>query len=108
MLNFFLNVMDCVFNCLVEIGVVDQGKVLCVVVVGGGCLGFQYEIDFDDFKDDDFILEGVGEKVVIDSIFLLFLIGVIIDFIEELIGVCFVIENFNVIVFCGCGMLFLI
>ena len=92
------------FERLAEIGASAQGKALRVAVEGGGCSGFQYEIDLDDPKDDDLILEGSGEKVVVDSVSLPFLTDAVIDFSEELIGARFVIENPNASSSCGCGV----
>ncbi|QEE35828.1 iron-sulfur cluster assembly accessory protein [Octadecabacter sp. SW4] len=94
------------FERLAEIGASAQGKALRVAVEGGGCSGFQYEIDLDDPKDDDLILEGSGEKVVVDSVSLPFLTDAVIDFSEELIGARFVIENPNASSSCGCGVSF--
>lgn len=81
-------------------------KVLRVAVEGGGCSGFQYEIKLDDAADDDLILEGSGQKVVVDSVSLPFLSNAVIDFTEELIGARFVIENPNATSSCGCGTSF--
>ncbi|NSX55156.1 HesB/IscA family protein [Parasulfitobacter algicola] len=94
------------FERLSEIGAADQGKALRIAVEGGGCSGFQYEIDLDEVKEDDLILEGSGEKVVIDSVSLPFLTDAVIDFSEELIGARFVIENPNASSSCGCGTSF--
>lgn len=94
------------FERLAEIGAAADGKALRIAVEGGGCSGFQYEIDLDAAKDDDLILEGAGEKVVIDSVSLPFLAAATIDFTEELIGARFVIENPNASSSCGCGVSF--
>ena len=94
------------FERLSEIGAAAQGKALRVAVEGGGCSGFQYEIDLDEPKEDDLILEGAGEKVLIDSVSLPFLASAIIDFSEELIGARFVINNPNASSSCGCGTSF--
>lgn len=94
------------FERLAEIGAAAQGKALRVAVEGGGCSGFQYEIDLDEPKDDDLILEGAGEKVLIDSVSLPFLASATIDFSEELIGARFVINNPNASSSCGCGTSF--
>ena len=94
------------FERLVEIGAAAQGKALRIAVEGGGCSGFQYEIDLDDPKDGDLVLEGSGEKVVIDDVSLPFLAQATIDFTEELIGARFVIENPNATSSCGCGTSF--
>ncbi len=94
------------FERLSEIGAAAQGKALRVAVEGGGCSGFQYEIDLDDPKDDDLVLSEQGEKVVIDSVSLPFLADAVIDFSEELIGARFVINNPNATSSCGCGTSF--
>ena len=94
------------FEQLSEIGAAAQGKALRVAVEGGGCSGFQYEIDLDEQKDDDLVLEGSGEKVLIDTVSLPFLASAVIDFSEELIGARFVINNPNASSSCGCGTSF--
>lgn len=99
-------VTDRAFERLAEIGASDDGKALRVAVEGGGCSGFQYEIDLDDPRDDDLVLEGAGQKVVVDAVSLPFLADAVIDFTEELIGARFVIENPNATSSCGCGTSF--
>jgi iron-sulfur cluster assembly accessory protein len=94
------------FARLAEIGAADQGQALRVAVEGGGCSGFQYEIKLDQPASDDLVLEGEGERVVVDSVSLPFLAGATIDFTEELIGARFVIENPNASSSCGCGISF--
>lgn len=99
-------VTDRAFARLAEIGAADQGQALRVAVEGGGCSGFQYEIALDAPGDDDLVLEGQGQKVVVDTISLPFLENAVIDFTEELIGARFVINNPNATSSCGCGTSF--
>ena len=94
------------FERLAEIGASTQGQALRVAVEGGGCSGFQYEIALDAPGDDDLVLEGNGEKVVVDAVSLPFLENAVIDFSEELIGARFVINNPNATSSCGCGTSF--
>lgn len=94
------------FERLAEIGAASDGQALRVAVDGGGCSGFQYEIVLDQPKPDDLVLEGGGEKVVVDAISLPFLSNAVIDFSEELIGARFIIENPNATSSCGCGTSF--
>ena len=94
------------FERLAEIGAGENGQALRVAVEGGGCSGFQYEIKLDDPAPDDLVLEGQGERVVVDSVSLPFLADAVIDFSEELIGARFVIENPNATSSCGCGTSF--
>ncbi|MEP2530638.1 iron-sulfur cluster assembly accessory protein [Shimia sp.] len=94
------------FARLAEIGAASQGQALRVAVEGGGCSGFQYEIKLDAAQDDDLVLKGGGESVLIDSVSLPFLQNAVIDFSEELIGARFVINNPNATSSCGCGTSF--
>ena len=106
MLTIPPKVTERAFDRLAEIGASSQGTALRVAVEGGGCSGFQYEIDLDEPKDDDLVLSDKGETVVIDSMSLPFLADAIIDFSEELIGARFVINNPNATSSCGCGTSF--
>ena len=94
------------FERLGEIGAGAQGKALRVAVEGGGCSGFQYLIELDAPAEGDLVLEGAGEKVVVDETSLPFLGGAVIDFSEELVGSRFVIDNPNAASSCGCGVSF--
>ncbi|UOA31783.1 Iron-sulfur cluster insertion protein ErpA [Sulfitobacter sp. DSM 110093] len=94
------------FERLAEIGAADEGKALRIAVEGGGCSGFQYDIALDAPAEDDLVLEGSGQKVVVDSVSLPFLADAVIDFTEELIGARFTIENPNATAACGCGTSF--
>lgn len=94
------------FARLAEIGAADEGHALRIAVEGGGCSGFQYDIRLDNPGDDDLVLEGQGQKVVVDSVSLPFLAGATIDFTEELIGARFTIDNPNASSSCGCGTSF--
>ena len=92
------------FDRLAEISAAP--KALRVAVDGGGCSGFQYDIKLDEPAEDDLVLEGNGQKVVVDSISLPFLADAVIDYTDELIGARFVINNPNATSSCGCGTSF--
>ena len=80
---------------------------LRVSVLGGGCSGFQYKIDFDDaVHDDDRIFETDGVKLLVDESSIEFMEGAEVDFVEELIGAAFKINNPNATASCGCGTSF--
>ena len=107
MLNVPPKVTDRAFARLAEINeTAEAPQALRVAVEGGGCSGFQYEIKLDAPGDDDLVLEGQGQKVVVDSVSLPFLADAVIDFTEELIGARFTIENPNATSSCGCGTSF--
>ena len=105
-MNLPPKVTERAFERLSEIGAGAQGQALRVAVEGGGCSGFQYDIRLDEAAEDDLVLEGHGEKVLVDSVSLPFLAGAVIDFTEELIGARFTIENPNATSSCGCGTSF--
>lgn len=83
------------------------GSALRVGVDGGGCSGFQYTFGItQDRSDEDLVLEREGATVVIDQISLDFLRGCRIDFIDDLMGRMFKIDNPAATASCGCGSSF--
>jgi iron-sulfur cluster assembly accessory protein len=83
------------------------GSMLRVAVNGGGCSGFQYAFDVvQDRGADDLVIERDGAVVLVDTVSLEFLKGAQIDFVNDLIGQSFKIENPNATSSCGCGTSF--
>ncbi len=77
---------------------------LRITVNGGGCSGFQYGFALDDRDEDgDIAVEREGAKVVIDGMSLLYLMGCEVDFVEDLTGSYFRVNNPNASSSCGCG-----
>lgn len=105
-MNLPPRVTDRAFARLAEINAGTEARPLRVAVSGGGCSGFQYDIRLDAAAEDDLVLEGGGQKVLVDPVSLPFLAGAVIDFEDELIGARFVIENPNAASSCGCGTSF--
>jgi iron-sulfur cluster insertion protein len=106
-LNLPPRVTDRAFARLAEIEeITGAQKALRVAVEGGGCSGFQYEIKLDEFSAGDLVIEGAGQRVLVDAVSLPFLSNAVIDFTDELIGARFVIENPNAASSCGCGTSF--
>ena len=82
-------------------------SMLRIAVTGGGCSGFQYNFAIDDARaDDDLVVERDGATVLIDAMSLDFLKGAEIDFVDDLIGQSFKINNPNATSSCGCGTSF--
>lgn len=95
------------FARLAEINAAQgEAQALRVAVTGGGCSGFQYDIRLDAPTPEDIVLEGAGQKVLVDPVSLPFLQNAVIDYSDELIGARFVIENPNATASCGCGTSF--
>lgn len=83
------------------------GTMLRVEVIGGGCSGFSYRFGFaNQANADDQVIERDGAKVAIDEASLPFLAGSEIDFVEEIIGAAFKVNNPNATSGCGCGTSF--
>jgi iron-sulfur cluster assembly accessory protein len=83
------------------------GTMLRVSVAGGGCSGFQYKFDTERAKaEDDIVIERAGATVLIDPISLNYMAGSEIDFVDDLIGSSFKINNPKATASCGCGTSF--
>ena len=78
-----------------------------IMVVGGGCSGFSYEMEFDDVKQPtDFVLEEDGLKILVDPMSLQYLEGTKVDYVESFQFTGFRFENPNAKSTCGCGSSF--
>ena len=78
-----------------------------VSVDGGGCSGFQYKFEFDDARtDDDVLFHQHGVDILVDNMSLGFLENAQLDYVEELVGSFFRVENPNATASCGCGTSF--
>lgn len=76
-------------------------------VQGGGCSGFSYGFTFDEeVNEDDFVVEELGFKLLVDSMSMQYLTGSTIDYKDELMGSSFVIQNPQAVSTCGCGSSF--
>lgn len=76
-------------------------------VVGGGCSGFSYQMNFETEQNPiDRTFEFEGLKVFVDQASLMYLDGTRVDFVETLSGSGFKFENPNVKSTCGCGSSF--
>ena len=93
---------------IADILAAESGSVMLrVAVTGGGCSGFQYNFTLDDARmDDDLVVERDGATVLVDPVSLDFLAGAEIDFVDDLIGASFKINNPNATSSCGCGTSF--
>ena len=83
-----------------------EGQGLRLKVVGGGCSGLSYKLDFDMQRAGDRVFEKEGAKVLVDIKSLLYLNGTELDYKEELMESGFVFQNPNVKRACGCGSSF--
>jgi iron-sulfur cluster assembly accessory protein len=83
------------------------GTMLRVSVEGGGCSGFQYRFDTERERTaDDIAIEKSGATVLIDPMSLSYMTGSEIDFVDDLIGSSFKVNNPKATASCGCGTSF--
>jgi iron-sulfur cluster assembly accessory protein len=77
---------------------------LRVFVTGGGCSGMQYGMAFQENADEgDTVVMSDDVRLLVDSSSLVYLNGVVIDYVDTLIGGGFRIDNPNAVSSCGCG-----
>jgi len=82
----------------------DETYFVRVGVVGGGCSGLSYKLDFDnESKPMDQAFEDNGLKVVTDLKSFLYLVNTTLDFSDGLNGKGFYFSNPNASRTCGCG-----
>lgn len=83
------------------------GAKLRISVEGGGCSGFQYKFDVEhDQAEDDLVIERDSAVVLVDPASVPFLAGSEVDFVDDLIGASFRVNNPNATASCGCGTSF--
>jgi iron-sulfur cluster insertion protein len=85
----------------------SKGSFFRVAVLGGGCSGFQYDFSIDmERSADDFVFSSHGVDVFIDSMSLELVDTAELDYVEDLMGSYFVVNNPNATASCGCGTSF--
>lgn len=78
-----------------------------VSVVGGGCSGYQYGLDFEnEAHEGDFIYDVSGVKVYLDPMSAPYLKGTVVDYVVGFQGAGFKFTNPNAVKTCGCGSSF--
>ena len=81
----------------------EDGSFLRVGVSSGGCSGFQYVFGIHNEKEeDDFTNEWDGGSLVVDSVSMQYMKGATLDFIKEISGEFFSVNNPGATSYCGC------
>jgi iron-sulfur cluster assembly protein len=81
----------------------ESGVGLRLCVIGGGCSGLSYEMDFSERRERDNVLQFEGFQVLLDPKSAIYLKGVTLDYQDGLKGKGFVFRNPNATNTCGCG-----
>jgi iron-sulfur cluster assembly protein len=81
-----------------------EGHALRVFISGGGCSGLQYGMALEgDPRESDLRFTFGGVNVVVDPMSMQYLSGSVIDYVDDLMGGGFRIENPHAVASCGCG-----
>ena len=84
-----------------------SGAMLRLSVLGGGCSGFQYKFDVErDKTEDDVTIVRDGITMLVDAVSLEYLAGSEVDYVDDLIGASFKVNNPKAKASCGCGTSF--
>jgi iron-sulfur cluster assembly protein len=80
------------------------GHGLRVFVAGGGCSGLQYGMAIEPEAGElDSVFEQDGVKIYVDPNSMMYLSGATIDYVDNLMGGGFRIDNPRAVATCGCG-----
>ncbi len=84
-----------------------ENHALRIFISGGGCSGYQYGMALEpNIREQDFVDEFNGVKVVIDEVSIEYMRGATVDYVDDVMGSGFKIENPNAVSSCGCGSSF--
>lgn len=82
----------------------DEKSFLRVGVIGGGCSGLSYKLDFDnELQQGDQVFEDKGIRIVTDLKSFLYLCDTTLDYTDGLNGKGFHFNNPNASRTCACG-----
>jgi iron-sulfur cluster assembly protein len=85
----------------------DETHGLRVAVVGGGCSGFQYALDFtNEARSNDFVYQVEDVTIYVDAVSARYLEGTRIDYVMGTAGAGFKFHNPRAVGSCGCGSSF--
>jgi iron-sulfur cluster assembly protein len=81
---------------------------LRVWVAGGGCSGLSYGMALDEnpAEEGDQVMQDKGVKIYVDELSLRYMVGSVVDYVDDVLGGGFKIENPNAVKSCGCGSSF--
>ena len=85
-----------------------QEAALRVWVAGGGCSGLSYGMALDENapEESDVVMTDKGIKIFVDELSLRYMFGSVVDYVDDVLGGGFKIENPKAVKSCGCGSSF--
>ena len=79
-------------------------KYVRLSVKGGGCAGFGYDWTFEDTPNDTDLV--VDDTLLVDKIYEMYILGMQLDYKNDIFGANFVFNNPKAKSSCGCGTSF--
>ncbi len=105
MINFTEFAAQKAFEMLKANNKLDAG--IRIFVKSGGCSGYSYGMAIDDKQlEGDQVFEDKGVKIYVDQMSLPLVDGSEVDFLENMMGGGFSVNNPNATSACGCGSSF--
>jgi iron-sulfur cluster assembly accessory protein len=75
-----------------------------VKVKGGGCSGYEFDLEFDDQSTEtDEVIESEGVQVIVDMMSAQYMEGIVMDYEEGSLGAGFSFKGGKISSRCGCG-----
>ena len=72
-------------------------------LIGGGCNGLTFHMDFEEERPDDNVSHFDGFRVIVDPMSIVYFDGLEVDYNDALIGGGFVFNSNKITSKCGCG-----
>ncbi len=99
-----LTILEKAKSRLKHLTLANGKKFVRLSVKGGGCAGFGYDWSFENDKNEKDIL--IDDLLLVDQIYEMYIIGMQLDYKDDVFGANFVFNNPNAKSSCGCGTSF--
>lgn len=103
--DYRLFISESAYHRLVHINTQqNQTSLLHIQIDPGGCSGYQYQLSLiPALQEGDFLFTYQDVSVSTDTVSMPLLQGLMIDYVEEMMGSSFIMKNPNATASCGCG-----
>tara|TARA_B100001113_G_scaffold30355_1_gene21815 strand:+ start:1854 stop:2162 length:309 start_codon:yes stop_codon:yes gene_type:complete len=99
-----LTILEKAKSRLKHLTLANGKKFVRLSVKGGGCAGFGYDWSFENDKNEKDIL--IDDLLLVDQIYEMYIMGMQLDYKDDVFGANFVFNNPNAKSSCGCGTSF--
>ena len=99
-----IKILDNAHKRINELREQHNKKFVRLSIKGGGCAGFGYDWSFEDTAGETDIV--VDDLLLVDKIYEMYILGMELDFKNDIFGANFVFNNPKAKSSCGCGTSF--